>query len=795
MNDLNNYSYQISVCIPMYNASAYLRECIDSILCQTFSDFELLIVDDGSTDESRDIVRSYNDPRIRLIENNHNYIGSLNLLMDKANGKYIARMDADDIMLPDRLEVQYTYMEAYPETDILGCGMYYLGEPDKLCATNGVVTANDLLRGNYIANPTVMMRRDSIREAKIQYDEKFIYAEDYHFWAQAAMAGLHITNWDKPVLKYRFSTGQVSSVHSFEQFQKTEEIQNVLSRWLARDEALWAETHPCKIPDTLNKLTIIIPFLNEQEEVGNTVRGIRDTAGENVDIIVINDQSNDGYDYRKDLLPYNVSYLYNKERKGVAASRDYGVSLCKTPFFLLLDAHMRFYDTLWVDRIISMLEKDDRCLLCCQTKFLYRDKETGCLILPEESPKTYGAYSPFKAGSDWPDILWNFMEFHPNECNEEIAVVLGAGYAASKRYWTYLRGLDGLQFYGSDESYISYKVWLEGGKCILLKDVVIGHIYRTSAPYKISNKDSIYNQLLIARLIFPQSFFCQTLTYSYGNNKRTVFNVLELLSKKDKWIEDTRKYYKSIFTKDIKFLLQLNYKYRNVVLIEETIRHIPEIYVKVSEQLPNGYGLFDGKAGCVLWLCHYGRFTHKSDEKIKLWWKDIEDNVRQNKLSWEFDSGVSGIGWCALYLWINGMIDEYPDSLIDHIDNQLAQINPLIYKDVSLETGLSGILAYLCVRLKFKALKWPDSLLAQWHKISLNIIDSSNDLTLLYYAFLFNDIYKNGYDEENQKPSIVIWMNTSLFIPKNADYWDISLYNGVLASSLSAMLINEFTTK
>lgn len=86
----------ISVCIPVYNASLYLRECIDSILSQGYKNFELLIVDDGSTDNSSDIVRSYNDTRIRFIQNSHDYIGSLNLLLKEAKGTYIARMDADD---------------------------------------------------------------------------------------------------------------------------------------------------------------------------------------------------------------------------------------------------------------------------------------------------------------------------------------------------------------------------------------------------------------------------------------------------------------------------------------------------------------------------------------------------------------------------------------------------------------------------------------------------------------------------------------------------------------------------
>lgn len=88
---------QVSVCMPMYNASKYLRECIDSVLAQTFKDFEFLIVDDGSDDDSVEIVKSYHDDRIRLMQNKHDYIGSLNMLLEEACGKYIARMDADDV--------------------------------------------------------------------------------------------------------------------------------------------------------------------------------------------------------------------------------------------------------------------------------------------------------------------------------------------------------------------------------------------------------------------------------------------------------------------------------------------------------------------------------------------------------------------------------------------------------------------------------------------------------------------------------------------------------------------------
>ena len=118
---------QVSVCMPMYNASKYLRECIDSVLAQTFKDFEFLIVDDGSDDDSVEIVKSYHDDRIRLIQNTHDYIGSLNILLDEACGKYIARMDADDVMVLSRLERQFQYLETNPDIDILGGAMLCIG--------------------------------------------------------------------------------------------------------------------------------------------------------------------------------------------------------------------------------------------------------------------------------------------------------------------------------------------------------------------------------------------------------------------------------------------------------------------------------------------------------------------------------------------------------------------------------------------------------------------------------------------------------------------------------------------
>ena len=96
--DKDKQTPAISIVMPAYNAEMYIREAIDSVICQSFPDFECIVVDDGSTDGTRDIIRAYHDKRIVLLENKHDFIASLNLGMDAARGRYIARMDADDIM-------------------------------------------------------------------------------------------------------------------------------------------------------------------------------------------------------------------------------------------------------------------------------------------------------------------------------------------------------------------------------------------------------------------------------------------------------------------------------------------------------------------------------------------------------------------------------------------------------------------------------------------------------------------------------------------------------------------------
>lgn len=203
---------KISVVMPFYNAEAYLSESIESILNQTFQDFELLAIDDGSTDSSVSIVKSFNDERISLIPLDHNFIKSLNYGLKISRGKYIARMDADDIMLPKRLEVQHAFMEANSDVDICGSWAESFGDNRGIMqyASNHEVIVRSLLLYCSMIHPTVMIRKSTLEELDLNYLD-YAYAEDYKLWTDLALAGARFSNIPEVLLRYRSSSNQVTN--------------------------------------------------------------------------------------------------------------------------------------------------------------------------------------------------------------------------------------------------------------------------------------------------------------------------------------------------------------------------------------------------------------------------------------------------------------------------------------------------------------------------------------------------------------------------------------------------------
>ena len=216
---------KVSVIMPAYNAQDYIAEAINSILSQTFSDFSFIIINDGSTDKTAEIVQSYDDNRILFIENPQNIglVNSLNLGLSYAEGEYVARMDSDDISLPQRLEKQVAFMDSNPDVGVLGTWMLVFGNRNSVTETPAVVGVIDMVYGPPVCHPTVMLRKSVLEEHALRYDCACEYCEDYDLWFRA----IHFTkiaNLQEVLLHYRWHDANISSVYNVVQLQNSMKV-------------------------------------------------------------------------------------------------------------------------------------------------------------------------------------------------------------------------------------------------------------------------------------------------------------------------------------------------------------------------------------------------------------------------------------------------------------------------------------------------------------------------------------------------------------------------------------------
>lgn len=218
----------ISVILPVYNTELYIKDAIDSILNQTKFDFELLIFNDGSTDRTDDFIKLYDDSRIiyKNYKVNKGIVNILNEGLSIAKGKYIARMDADDISFPDRLEVQFKYLEENPEVGICGSWFEYIGGQvgiEKRPTTFHEIQYH-LFYGSPLTHPTVMMRTDYLRRYELWYDKKYNYAEDYELFFRGSLH-FKLVNIPKVLIKYRIHDSQIGSAKWMQQSHAKKMIQ------------------------------------------------------------------------------------------------------------------------------------------------------------------------------------------------------------------------------------------------------------------------------------------------------------------------------------------------------------------------------------------------------------------------------------------------------------------------------------------------------------------------------------------------------------------------------------------
>ena len=232
---------KVTILLPAYNAALYLRDSLDSIMRQAFKDFDVLLIDDGSMDDTSKIAIEYSniDRRIKYYKNEKNIglIKTLNKGLSLAKGEYIVRMDADDIMFDDRLYKQVKYMDSNPECFVCGGQMEYLGVltvmvlilPQKY---------EDLLYLSLINcplyHPTTIIRNSAIKQFGLKYNDSYKHAEDYKFWSDIIFSHPNsIANIKDVVLFYRISNNQITAKYSDEQdliskIVRRENVQHVL---------------------------------------------------------------------------------------------------------------------------------------------------------------------------------------------------------------------------------------------------------------------------------------------------------------------------------------------------------------------------------------------------------------------------------------------------------------------------------------------------------------------------------------------------------------------------------------
>lgn len=260
----------LTVLMPVYNAEKYLRIAIDSILNQSFREFEFMIIDDGSSDQSISIIESYNDPRIRLIKNEKNLgiTATLNKGIQLSNTELIARMDADDISYPERLQKQYEYLSKHQECALVSSWAREItqdGEPSATMEFDPDYYHYMLNFECWIYHPAVMYRRSAVQEVGM-YTVR--YSEDFELWWQLSRR-YKIYVFPEVLLDYRLSDNSQSRITKF---KETDDIQHAQ---VLRNIRYYTGEHFSISPNEIEFLRFNLTPILQENRTGSLVKAFR----------------------------------------------------------------------------------------------------------------------------------------------------------------------------------------------------------------------------------------------------------------------------------------------------------------------------------------------------------------------------------------------------------------------------------------------------------------------------------------------------------------------------------------
>lgn len=254
---------KVSVLMPVYNAEQYLARAIDSIIAQTFKDWELILIDDGSCDDIMSVLSKYDDERIYYVKNpvNMGLIKTLNRGIDYCEGEYIARMDADDISHPDRLKYQVDFMDKHPQYLMCGTNATVIDNNEQETGKIRNLTDNNFLQINLLfsppfVHPSVIVRTEVLQTNR--YDERYKHVEDYELWCRIARLG-KVANISKALLQYRWHDSNVSVLNS--------KAQDVLKDKIITNELRRFDLEPTEDELYCHKITFNLYQLGKKTDI------------------------------------------------------------------------------------------------------------------------------------------------------------------------------------------------------------------------------------------------------------------------------------------------------------------------------------------------------------------------------------------------------------------------------------------------------------------------------------------------------------------------------------------------
>lgn len=358
--EINNHRIErpkVSVIMSVFNGEAYVKSAVQSIQKQSYNNFELIITNDGSTDNTAAILSRIDDPRV-IIVNNPSNLGltkSLNLALTHCRGVYVARMDADDISHPLRIEKQVAFLDAHPEYAMVGSSYYVVDNLGKTKSHVGVLTDSGAIKEglktqNWFGHGTVMMRKSALASVG-GYDEQFVYAQDYDLWLKLSEK-YEIANLEEPLYFWRNTKSAISNKNADEQQACARLAQKKHHERKSRVQASFDQIIEVHAP----LVSVIVPTFNRPEMLSHAISSIQNQTFSCCEIIVVNDAGDPVEDRLNQFKDRSrINYVRHAFNRGLAASRNSGIRLARGKYIAYLDDDDLFYHD-HLEKLVNFLE-------------------------------------------------------------------------------------------------------------------------------------------------------------------------------------------------------------------------------------------------------------------------------------------------------------------------------------------------------------------------------------------------------------------------------------------------------